>query len=159
MQTAFTACLLAAAVNAAATKVTTDEYKYSKANPMGTTTTSSTPAGFGEAFKQMDYNVSLAQMDDNTVIITKTIELTMVDTFQPGTDKNSGEVYVCDKEGTNYECVVGTWDKTKLTLGKYQLAGKPETKAKGAVTSGGLTPTTIDQFFPTSAGSADCASI
>ena len=159
MQTAFTACLLAAAVNAAATKVTTDEYKYSKANPMGTTTTSSTPAGFGEAFKQMDYNVSLAQMDDNTVIITKTIELTMVDTFQPGTDKNSGEVYVCDKEGTNYECVVGSWDKTKLTLGKYKLAAKPTSNAKGAVTTADITPKTIDQFFPSTATKDDCASI
>jgi len=81
MQTAFSACLLAAAVNAAATKVTTDEYKYSKATPMGATTASSTPAGFGEAFKTMDYYVSLAQMDDDTVIITKTIELTMMDKF------------------------------------------------------------------------------
>ncbi len=162
MQSAFSACLMVAAVSAA-TAVTTDEYKYSKKNPMGASTSSSSPPGFGEAFAQMDFNASLVQMDDNTVVITKTIELTMKDTWQPnslGASTYTGEVYVCDKDGTDYECVVGTWTNDKLTLQKRKVSTKPTTNAYGNKTAAALSgDSNIEPFFPLAAGTDDCIKI
>lgn len=155
MQSAFSACLLAAAVNAAAKSVLKDEYKFSKENPMGTTTGA---AGFGDKVTKLDYLISLEQFDDHSVVITKTFDLTLKADFAPPTANAAGELLVCEKPSTNYECDVASWNSVTAKLGYYELAAKPTKEAIGGKVAAGPGGSAVDKFLPSPTAS-DCESI